>query len=115
MVLWFYVQEHPNAQPAVVLILKLLRRRDHGLKSRPTDCEKSGSNLRRLVYKAKHTFCGFSMGSYQYRAGKVYGLCVYQYDGSSRRLNRNCFYVESRNRALVYKAFQRYGIVSVRF
>ena len=55
------------------------------------------------IERAKHgsqgktTFCGFSMSSYQYRAGKVYGLCVYQYDGSTRRLNRNCFYVEAGN------------------
>ena len=33
IVLWFYVQEHPNAQPAVVLVLKRLRRQDHGLVS----------------------------------------------------------------------------------
>ena len=36
----FYVQEHPKAQLAVVLILKRLRRRGHGLKSHPTDWEK---------------------------------------------------------------------------
>ena len=40
--LWFYVQENPKAQPAVVLVLKRLRRRDNGLKSRPTDWEKPG-------------------------------------------------------------------------
>ena len=34
MVLWvFYVEEHQKAQPAVVLILKLLRRRGHSLVS----------------------------------------------------------------------------------
>ena len=38
----FYVQDHPKAQPAVVLILKRLRRRDHGLKSYPTDWEMPG-------------------------------------------------------------------------
>ena len=37
MVLWFYVQELPKAQPAVVLVLKRLRRRGNGLKSHPTD------------------------------------------------------------------------------
>ena len=37
MVLWFYVQEHPKAQPAVVLVLKGL-----SLKSHPTDWEKPG-------------------------------------------------------------------------
>ena len=40
--LWFYVQELPKAQPAVVLVLKRLRRRDKGLKSHPTDWEKPG-------------------------------------------------------------------------
>ena len=42
MVLWFYVQEHLKAQPAVVLVLKRLRRRGNGLKSHPTDWEKPG-------------------------------------------------------------------------
>ena len=37
-----YVQELPKAQPAVVLVLKRLRRRGNGLKSHPTDWEKSG-------------------------------------------------------------------------
>ena len=40
--LWFYVQEHPKAQSAVVLVLKRLRRQDNGLKSHPTDWEKPG-------------------------------------------------------------------------
>ena len=40
--LWFYVQELPKAQPAVVLVLKRLRRGGHGLKSHPTDWEKPG-------------------------------------------------------------------------
>ena len=42
MVLWFYVQELPKAQPTVVLVLKRLRRRDNSLKSHPTDWEKPG-------------------------------------------------------------------------
>ena len=37
MVMWFYVQELSKAQPAVVLVLKRLRRRGKGLKSHPTD------------------------------------------------------------------------------
>ena len=37
-----YVQELPKAQPAVVLVLKRLRRRGNGLKSHPTDWEKPG-------------------------------------------------------------------------
>ena len=39
---WFYVQELPKAQPAVILVLKRLRRRGNGLKSHPTDWEKPG-------------------------------------------------------------------------
>ena len=40
--LWFYVQEHPKAQPAVNLVLKRLRRRGNSLKSHPKDWEKPG-------------------------------------------------------------------------
>ena len=40
--LWFYVQELPKAQPAVVMVLKRLRRRGNDLKSHPTDWEKPG-------------------------------------------------------------------------
>ena len=42
MGLWFYVQEHPKAQRAVVLVLKRLSRRGHSLKSHLTDWEKPG-------------------------------------------------------------------------
>ena len=42
IVLWFYVQEHPKAQPAVVLVLNYLRRQGHGLKSHPTEWDKLG-------------------------------------------------------------------------
>ena len=41
--LWFFVQELPKARPAVVLVLKRLRRRGNGLKSHPTDWEKPGN------------------------------------------------------------------------
>ena len=40
--LWLFVQELPKAQPAVVLVLKRLRRRGNGLKSHPTDWEMPG-------------------------------------------------------------------------
>ena len=40
--LWFYVQEFPKAQPAVVLVLKRLSRQGNGLKSHPADWEKPG-------------------------------------------------------------------------
>ena len=36
------ISELPKAQPAVVLVLKRLRRRGNGLKSHPTDWEKPG-------------------------------------------------------------------------
>ena len=42
MVLLFHVQELPKAQPAVVLVLKHLRRWSNSLKSHPTDWEKPG-------------------------------------------------------------------------
>ena len=40
---WFYVQELPKAQPAVVLFLKRLRRQGNNLKSHPTAWEKPGT------------------------------------------------------------------------
>ena len=43
--LWFCVQELPKARPAVVLVLKRLRRRGNGLKSHTTDWEKPGIEL----------------------------------------------------------------------
>ena len=53
MVLWFYVQENRKAEPTMILVLKRLRRRGHGLKSPLTDLELSlESYLRPLVYKA---------------------------------------------------------------
>ena len=38
----------------------------------------------------KKTFCGFSMGSNQYWAGRVYDVCLL-YDGSTRRLTESGF------------------------
>ena len=35
----FYVREHPNAQPAMALVLKRQRRQGHSLKSHLTDLE----------------------------------------------------------------------------
>ena len=42
MLLWFYVQELPKAQPAMVLVLKRFRRRGNSLKSHRTNWEKPG-------------------------------------------------------------------------
>ena len=49
--LWFYVQEHPKAQPAVVLDLKRLRRRVMDLSLIRQTGRGRESNLQILVYK----------------------------------------------------------------
>ena len=78
--LWFYVQELPKAQPAVVLVLKRLRRRGNGLKSHSTDWEKPGIEPAtpglQDIGLSPTPFCGSSMGRNQYWAGRVYDLCV---------------------------------------
>ena len=53
MVLWFYmyVQEHRKAQPAVVLVLKRLRRRGNGLSLIRQTGRSRELNLPPLVYK----------------------------------------------------------------
>ena len=81
--LWFYVQELPKAQPAVVLVLKHLRRQGNSLKSHPTDREKLGIEPATpgLQDKTK-TFCGFSMDRNQYWAGRVHDLCFYHMTGT---------------------------------
>ena len=57
--LWFYVQEHPKAQAAFVLVLKRLRRQGHGLKFNPTDWEKP-SSLQCVGLFPTPGDCGFS-------------------------------------------------------
>ena len=57
--LWFYVQELLKAQPVVVLVLKRLRRRGNGLKSRPTDWEKPG--IETLKYRQMTRFLALSL------------------------------------------------------
>ena len=56
-----YVQEHLKAQRAVVLVLKRLRRRDHGLKSHLTDWDSRESNSgllgTRLLTSQRLTAC----------------------------------------------------------
>ena len=47
--LWFYAQELSKAQPAVILVLKRLRRPGNGLKSHPTDWEKPSVILTTMV------------------------------------------------------------------
>ena len=56
--LWFYVQELPKAQPAVVLVLKRLRRRDNGLKSHPTDY------MGGLFFTKSYYMCGWYIYSF---------------------------------------------------
>ena len=51
--LWFYVQELPKAQPAVVLVLKRLRRRGNGLKSHPIGCIRGKLAYIKMLIKGK--------------------------------------------------------------
>ena len=44
--------------------------------------------------KQKKTFCGFSMGSNQYLAGRVYGLCFYFMTGAPEGSTESCFMVK---------------------
>ena len=69
----------------MVLISKRLRRRDHGLKSQRTDRAKPGIEPATPGLQGKKkNFCGYSMGSNQYWAGRVYELCVYFMTGTPR-------------------------------
>ena len=55
--LLFYVQELLKAQPAVVLVLKGLRRRGNGLKSHQTDWEKLGIHNSSTTWNIFIKFC----------------------------------------------------------
>ena len=66
MVCGFYVQEHPKAQPAVVLVLNCLRRQGHGLKSPQTDWEKPGIEPTTPGLRDIHLFVAF-LGINQFR------------------------------------------------
>ena len=88
--LWFYVQEHPRAQPAVVLVFKHL-----SLKSHPTDWEKPGikpatPGLQDIGYVIYVFLWPCSL------AVPVLAQWVYAFCGSmsrnSRRLNRQWFW-----------------------
>ena len=77
-----------KAQPAVVLNLKRLRKRGHGFKSHPTDCEKPGIKPGvPLVYKAYATedvillFVAVFLGYNQYCPGG-FMFCVVLYPGA---------------------------------
>ena len=79
-----YVQELPKAQPAVVLVLKRLRRRGNGLKSHPTDWEKPGIEPNCLFFVAVFLGCTST--------GRV-GLCFCgSKSRNSRRLNWQWFW-----------------------
>ena len=69
------VQELLEAQPAVVLVLKRLRRRGKWLE----------------VSSDRRFFCGFSMGRNQYWAGRVYDLCVYSMTGTPEGSTKSGF------------------------
>ena len=93
--LWFYVQELPKAQPAVVLVLKRLRRRGNGLKSHPTDWEKPGiepatPGLQDIGLSPTPRFSFFLWPcslAVPVLAGWVYAFCG-SVSRNSRRLNR---------------------------
>ena len=72
--LWFFVQELLEAQPAVVLVLKRLRRRGKWL-------EVSSDRPGELRILKKKTFCGFPWVVTS-TAGRVYDLCVYYMTGA---------------------------------
>ena len=72
--LWFFVQELPKTQLAMVLVLKRLRRRGNGLKSHPTDWEKPGiepatPGLQDIGLHTIFCFCGRVPWLYQYWPG----------------------------------------------
>ena len=72
----FYVQEHPKAQPAVVLVLNCLRRQGHGLKSPQADWEKLGIEPTTLGLRDIHLFVAF-LGINQFRrVGLTYVLVL---------------------------------------
>ena len=82
----FYVQEHPNAQPAVVLVLKHFRRQGHGFKSHPTDLESQESNsgllgTRRVTYPLHHggsdAYC-FLLSSFPANLSLTYQILMKQ-------------------------------------
>ena len=60
----------------------------------------------RLIPYTKKTFCGFSMGSNQYWAGRVYDMCVYYMTGAPKGSPKVVLWRsrESNLRPLVYKA-----------
>ena len=47
---------------------------------------------------ASQSFCGFSMGSNQYWAGRVYDLCIYYMTGTPEGSIESVFYGEAGNR-----------------
>ena len=87
--LLFYVQEHPKAQPAVVLVLKRLRRRSNGLKSHPTDWEKPG--IEPATPGLLQFFLWPCSLAVPVLAGWVYAFCG-SLSRNSRRLNRQWFW-----------------------
>ena len=104
--LLFYVQEHPKAQLAVVLVLKHLRRRGNGLKSNPKDWEKPGielatPGLQDIGLSPTPFFCGFP--GYKPVPPGWFKICVLVL----LREHRKLFLWRSREsnlRPLVYKA-----------
>ena len=76
MVLVFYVQELPKAQPPVVLVFKASRRQGNGLKSHPTDWEKLGIEPATQVYKT--LVCPLQNSGFSVISEKCYKVTILQ-------------------------------------
>ena len=76
MVCGFYVQEHPKAQQAVVLVLNCLRRQGHGLKSPQADWEKPGIEPTTPGLRDIHLFVAFLGINQLRRVGLTYVLVL---------------------------------------
>ena len=67
--------------------------------------EKLGIELATPGLQDKKSFCGFSMGSHQYWAGRVYDMCVYYMTGAPKGSPKVVLWrsQESNLRPLVFK------------
>ena len=99
MVCGFYVQEHPKAQPAVVLVLKRLRRGGHGLKSPQTDWEKPGIEPTTPGLQDIHIFVAFLSRKQFRRVGLRYVLVLRR---EHPKAHQKWFYGEARNRTCAW-------------
>ena len=106
MVCGLYVQAHPKAQPAVVLVLNCLRRWGHGLKSPQTDWEKPGIEPTTPGLQDIHLFVAF-LGINQFRrVGLRYVLVLRR---EHPKTHRKWFYGEAGNQTCAW--FTRHRLI----